>query len=243
MCSLPSRLDHLIYVVPDLEAALPAVEASLGVRPVLGGCHPEWGTWNAILSLGSDVYLELVARDPIHSAAVGSPVVDFGEEVLPPGGLFGVDRIRTPRLATWCVRVEGLADRSAAASRVGWNVGSFLEGSRERPDGTRVSWRISDPTGDREGGVVPFLIAWGKTTHPSRGIPGGIADSLTLQALSVEHPDPERIRRWLDVLELDVSVAEAPAPALVAVLNTPLGEVMHRSDAQVFPRSRTFDGS
>jgi hypothetical protein len=215
-------VDHLIYVVPDLEAALPAVEATFGVRPVLGGRHSEWGTWNALLSLGSDVYLEVVARDPVHAASAT---------------LFGVDRVRAPRLATWCARVEPLEDRATAAATAGLDVGPLLEGGRDRPDGTRVSWRISDPTGDREGGVLPFLIAWGTTPHPAGGVPGGIADGLTLENLSLEHPDPERIRRWLKVLELEVPVGEAPSPAMVVVLNTPLGEVLHRSDAPVFPLS------
>jgi hypothetical protein len=215
-------VDHLIYVVPDLEAALPAVEATLGVRPVLGGRHSEWGTWNALLSLGSDVYLEVVAPDPVHDASAT---------------LFGVDRVRAPRLATWCARAESLESRAAAASAVGLDVGPLLEGGRDRPDGTRVSWRISDPTGNREGGVVPFLIAWGTTPHPAGGVPGGITHGLTLEGLSLEHPDPERIRRWLKALEIEVPVRKAQAPALVATLNTPLGEVVHRSDASIFPLS------
>lgn len=239
-------VDHLIYVVPDLEAALPAVEATLGVRPVLGGRHPEWGTWNALLSLGSDVYLEVVAPDPVHAASVASRTVAGGElgETGEGGGrdlrlatLFGVDRVRAPRLATWCARAESLESRAAAAAAVGLDVGPLREGGRERPDGSRVSWRISDPTGDREGGVLPFLIAWGTTPHPAGGIPGGASLGLTMEGLSVEHPDPERIRQWLKVLELEVPVREAPAPALVAVLNTPLGQVVHRSDSPAFPLS------
>ncbi len=225
-------VDHLIYVVPDLEAALPAVEATLGVRPVLGGRHPEWGTWNALLSLGSDVYLEVVAPDPVHAASVASRTVAGGElgETGEGGG-------RDLRLATWCARAESLESRAAAAAAVGLDVGPLREGGRERPDGSRVSWRISDPTGDREGGVVPFLIAWGTTPHPAGGIPGGASLGLTMEGLSVEHPDPERIRQWLKVLELEVPVREAPAPALVAVLNTPLGQVVHRSDSPAFPLS------
>ena len=239
-------VDHLIYVVPDLEAALPAVEATLGVRPVLGGRHSEWGTWNALLSLGSDVYLEVVAPDPVHAASIASRTEagveagktgEGGEIDLRSATLFGVDRVRAPRLATWCARAEPLEGRAAAAAAAGLDVGHLLEGGRDRPDGTRVSWRISDPTGDREGGVVPFLIAWGTTPHPAGGVPGGAGHGLTLKGLSVEHPDPERIRRWLKALEVEVPVREAPAPALVAVLNTPRGKVVHRSDAPIFPLS------
>ncbi len=227
-------VDHLIYVVPDLEAALPAVEAELGVRPVLGGRHPEWGTRNALLSLGSEVYLEVVAADPTAGME--------GRRDAGPATLFGVDRVTGPRLATWCARGEALEARAAAAREEGLDVGDLLEGGRERPDGSRVTWRISDPRREREGGVLPFLIAWGATPHPAYGLPGGAADGLLLRSLTVEHPDPERVRRWMAALGLTVAVAAGPAPALVAILETPRGEVVHRSDAPLFPSSEATEG-
>lgn len=50
--ALPSRVDHLIYAVADLEAGRDTFEPMLGVRPVIGGRNPQYGTHNAQLSLG-----------------------------------------------------------------------------------------------------------------------------------------------------------------------------------------------
>jgi hypothetical protein len=218
----PQGVDHLVYAVPDLEEALPRVEAALGVRPVLGGHHPAWGTRNALLALGSQVYLELVGPDP-------------DREGPRPPTLFQVDRIREPGLATWCARAEALEARASSAAAAGVVLGPILEGGRTRPDGTRITWRLSDPQADREGGILPFLIAWGETPHPAGGLPGGARDGLLLQALRAEHPEPERLRRWFRALGVEIPVAAAPVPALVAVLQTPMGEVVHRSDSPAFP--------
>src|SRR5688572_14382246 len=57
------RLDHLVFVVRDLEASAASFEALLGRRRSWRGRHPLYGTVNLLYRLDT-AYLELLARDP-----------------------------------------------------------------------------------------------------------------------------------------------------------------------------------
>jgi Glyoxalase-like domain len=93
--------------------------------------------------------------------------------------------------------------------------------TRARPDGVVLHWRLT--SGQRPGdGLVPFLIDWGESEHPSSSAPAG----CTLVSLRGEHPEPGRIAAWLAALDLDLPLAAGPRPALYAELDTPRGRVM-----------------
>ena len=80
-----TRIDHLVYTVPDLATGIERIAGLLGTRPVIGGCHPTFGTHNALLSIGPETYLEIIAPDP----ALARPS---------RGRVFGMDDLCEPRL-------------------------------------------------------------------------------------------------------------------------------------------------
>ena len=216
MSSSTIRTDHLVYAVPDLAAAVERMATDWGVRPAMGGRHPN-GTHNALLALGAHTYLEIIAPDP----AQPDP---------PLGRSFGMDeRPGETRLITWAASTPDLDATRAAALAQGYDAGDVMNGSRLRPDGVQIVWRSTrwvpverswPPPGD---GLVPFLIEWGAgTLHPSTTSPGG----CTLVSLRAEHPAPTTIREMLAALGLDVAVTEGSVPALFAVIDTPKGERM-----------------
>jgi len=195
----PAAIDHLLYGVPELEAGMDEVERRLGVRPAPGGRHPAYGTRNALLSLGPDRYLEVIAPDP------GLPV--------PPRGIgFGLAGVTEPRLVSWALRHPEI---DAATELAG--LGRVEAGSREREDGTVLRWRLTDPYAERMGGVVPFLIDWGEAPHPAASSPEG----GRLIELRIEHPAPKEVRRALTTLGCGgATVCRGDAPGLVAVIRT-----------------------
>ena len=204
----PAAVDHLVYAATDLDEAVKELGGLLGVTAAPGGRHPSWGTRNALLSLGPRIYLEIVGPDP---------------QGPPPAGPrpFSIDSLETPRLVTWACRGENLDALVRTAGRAGVHLGEVQARSRQRLDGSLLSWKMTDALADREGGVVPFFIDWGLSVHPAGASPQGCA----LAGLRLVHPDAGRVSSALRLLGLDLVVETGPAPRLTAVLLTPRGEI------------------
>lgn len=209
MEELTSRVDHLIYGVPDLDRGVEEIERRLGVRPIAGGRHPQYGTRNALVALGPETYLEVMAPAP---------------ELDPPerGRLFGLDEREEAGLVTWALRSERIEALGARARERGVpGLGPVARGSRENVDGTVLSWRFTDPRAMPLGGVVPFLIAWGETPHPA----GSAPDAGTLVGMRFEHPEPATARSALRALGVEAAVEEGARPRLAATIRTGEGRV------------------
>ncbi len=203
-----AETDHLVYAVPDLEAAVDELEQTLGVRAIPGGRHKRWGTANALLALGPRTYLEILGPDPARP-----------DPAMPT--LLGIDQLAAPRLAGWAVGEQDLEGRRAWAARGSLELGEISEGSREKPDGSLLTWRLTAPDAGAFDGLVPFMIDWRDSEHPAIGSPKG----CTLVRLRGEHPEPASLRLMLGAMLVDMPVTEAPAPALIATLDCPKGRV------------------
>jgi hypothetical protein len=201
-------IDHLVYAVPDLAAAIDSFERGTGVRPAIGGAHEGLGTHNALVSLG-DCYLELIARDP------GQPEPDRPRP-------FGIDDLGAPRLVTYAVRpsaTESLGTLIGTARSHGFDPGTAVAMSRITPQHETLHWHLTFPT-DNGDGLVPFLIDWGTTPRPNTTAPGGVE----LVDFVLTHPDPARVGRARAALGLrEPAVVAGEEASLHATLCGPAG--------------------
>jgi hypothetical protein len=200
-------LDHLVYAVPNLDAAIDELQERTGVRPERGGSHPGRGTQNALLGLGVVMYLEIIGPD----AAQPGPAEPW----------LGIDESMSPRLATWAAKSPDIDAQVAHAKAAGYDPGPVVAGNRRRPDGSMLEWRLTvrpEPAGS---GLVPFLIDWGLSDHPSKAAPRG----CRLTSLSAVHPRAASVSATLGALRVSLTVVEGHPPALIAVLDTPRGSV------------------
>lgn len=205
------KLDHLVFVVPDLAAAIEDFERQLGIAPTFGGRHPGIGTHNAILPLLDETYLELMAIDP------DSP---------PPSRArpFGLDELAEPRLAAWAVRSRDIASDVDRSRERGFDPGLIVAMNREEPSGEVLHWKLSlDPRRFGEG-VVPFVIDWQTSLHPTSRAIGSTARCV-LSAFSAEHPEPDSIRSALESMHVALEVETGARAALKATLDGPLGHL------------------
>ena len=203
-----AAVDHLVYGTTDLARSVEEIHALLGVMPSPGGPHPGRGTRNALVSLGPNVYLEIIGPDPEQPAPARPR-------------MFELDTLASPRLLTWAARATDLARLHARAHRQGVPLGDVGSGSRDRPDGTLLSWQFTDPSTLIADGIVPFFIDWGSSPHPAASATQG----AWLAALRAEHPEPGRVEGMLRSLGLDLAVAPEPRPALIGVIDCPRGRV------------------
>ncbi|MFF4832899.1 VOC family protein [Streptomyces sp. NPDC001315] len=200
-------LDHLVLATPDLAATVADFTRRTGVAPAPGGVHVGRGTRNHLVGLGGTSYLEILGPDP--------------EQPEPTGPRpFGVDALAAPRTITWAISPSDLDAAVAAARAQGYDPGDVRAMSRRRPDGTLLEWRLTDGASAHPCGLVPFLIDWGASAHPTAsGLP-----VTPLLALSATAPDPDEIRSLLAALGTDLPLTQGPV-GLSFTLETPRGPV------------------
>jgi hypothetical protein len=203
------RLDHVVYAVPDLDEAAVRFRGEFGLDSTEGGRHERWGTANRIVPLG-DQYLELVA-------AVDEPVAAetaFGKGVLE----------RAARGGGWFTIAAVADDLDAVASRLGLEVGS---GSRTRPDGQTVRWRMAGLDDPRREAWMPFFLIWdiSDELHPRRARAGHGVLATGIAWVEVGG-DAERLRTWLGGDELPIRVSDGEPGIHRVAISTADGELV-----------------
>ncbi len=183
---MPTRLDHLVILVRDLEEAI-VDYGRLGFRVTPGGEHADGLTRNALVPFRDGTYLELVA---FVGPEDGRDNVWGWRGFLPGGGL--VD---------YCAASEGLRADVERLRGLGFGVEDLGEGGRRLPDGQEIRWRSAGIR--QEGRVLPFLIE--DLTLRERRVPGGPAadhpnGATGISRLEISTPDPGKASRDLDLL-------------------------------------------
>lgn len=208
MENLLKRVDHLVLAVPDLHQGMEQIFELTGVKPQIGGQHIGRGTWNALLSIGHDAYLELIAPDPKQGT---------GEA----GCWMGVDEIQEPTLIHWAAKVHPIHAVIERAKGQDFSFGKLSAGSRTRMNGQVISWTLTEPVKGEDGGLIPFLIDWEDSDHPAESLP----QRCRLIHLEGKHPKPEKINAQIALLNLTMKVNLGNRPQLLASIETPNGVV------------------
>jgi len=198
--------DHIILGARDLDEGVREFERRTGVRPVMGGAHPGRGTRNALASLGTDVYVEILAPQKDAPDPGPAAFLKAYAELTPIGW------------AAFVPDVEGARRRLAGA---GIGLSETQDGSRARPDGSLLAWKTFQVTKPEIAGM-PFFIHWGDgTTHPSQDSPAG----CRLQSLRIATPGARELASAFAAIGLTVPTERASTARMEVTLRCPAGTV------------------
>jgi len=196
--------DHILLGASDLEVGIRWVEERTGVRAKFGGEFPD-GSRNALLSLGTGHYLEIVAPYPAQAAAPDER---------------GLGQLSSPRIIQWAIHTEDIAAVKRLAEAAGIKTIGPQPGSRQRPDGKMLRWQVLGV--EQTTPLVPFFIQWESgSLHPSLDSPA----LGTAQSLSFETPQPEDLARLLHGVAIEADIRKSDSPRIVLVVQTARGKI------------------
>ena len=201
------RVDHIIVGIADLDRGVAELRQATGVTAQPGGVHPGRGTKNALISLGSGTYLELVAPsgEP-DSSGMAAYLASLPH--LSPGG--------------WALSAPDLGATIHRLESAGFSITGPIPGSRRQPDGGVLHWTTAHLVGDQTG-LAPFLIQWEPgSTHPSATSPAG----CQLTSVRLAAAAPERLRQLLALMGAPATVDSAPTSSMEFTLACPAGRVL-----------------
>ena len=195
------RIDHVAYAVRDLDDAAVRFRTEFGLDSVVGGRHAGWGTANRIVPLGEQ-YLEMIGVvDEAEAEAT-----DFGRSVLQ----------RTETGDGWFLIAVASDDVVLVGERIGLEVEA---GTRIRPDGEVLRWRMAGLEDPRREPWMPFFLTWDVpgSLHPGSARAGHGIRAEGIAWVEVGG-DPERLGAWLGDEELPIRVkSDEPGVRSVAI--------------------------
>jgi hypothetical protein len=206
--TIPKLLDHILIGSPDLDQGVAFVEERTGIRAAFGGVHPGAGTRNALLSLGKNRYLEIIAPDPAQPNTEDKRNLRSLEE---------------PVIVGWALHPGDIEAFAQSLKSEGVEVDGPKPGSRKRPDGRVLNWKTL-ALKDDAGGLFPFFIEWGTgSMHPSIDAPQG----CTLELFEAVAPDRSRVEleKRANQLDLDLKFSSGRTRHLHAIVTGPKGRL------------------
>jgi hypothetical protein len=192
------HVDHIMLGIADLDRGIRELESLTGVRAVYGGEHPHLGTHNALISLGPETYLEVIA--PRAGTTVSPDLADLAKlEHLTPVG--------------WAVSMPDVAALRARLAKSGIKTTEPRPGSRKTPSGAVLQWETAGIDSPLDN--APFFIRWSDPQlHPAKTSPAG----CTLLGIELDDPNAAELTRIDQALGFNFPIHNTTKPAMRVTL-------------------------
>lgn len=206
---MSKKIDHLVYCTQNIQEAIIDLESRLGTKVTIGGKHLNQGTQNALINLGGQCYLEILA-------------VDHHNNIKGPKWM-GLDVLQSDKLTRWAIKSEDIIQDSNILEAYNSEMGIVEIGTRKMIDGKILSWQMAMPLPYPEIDIVPFITDWSKSEiHPT----DTLHQSCEMIELNLNHPKPTTIQYLLTDLDVDIKIKQADRVFIEAIIQTPKGIVI-----------------
>lgn len=202
------NIDHVILAINNLDSGIIEIKRLTGIEPVYGGKHPDSYTQNALLSVGDNMYIEILApRNDLDSI----PVFFKNLNHLTPVG--------------WAMFSNDIEKTKNSIESIGFKLGDIIPGSRITAKGEKLEWKTGVITETNQETLFPFFISWNPNSiHPSQNAPLG----CTLKRLVLKSSKLDNLEKLLEGLNVSnhkIKVEPGNADQIDLVLETSKGEV------------------
>lgn len=195
---LKRKIDHFVYCVPDLEAAMESFEKMTGCQPVFGGYHTTQGTKNALVNLGYQCYLEFLA-------------IDKENKKITNNRWMGIDLIEKPTMTRWALKSSVIELESEILKEYNSDLSQVAGGQRKTPNGKMLKWKLTMPLFKPKVELIPFLIDWQNSdVHPTDNLP----NECEFVGLEFRTPHPQLLSNIFEQFSFDAKVIKAKEPEI-----------------------------
>lgn len=203
------KIDHLVYGVPDLEEGIAYFKKVLGVEAHMGGRHLNHGTHNALINLGAECYLEIIA-------------IDYNNKDVQAPRWMGLDLLLKPKLVRWSLKSEQLAQDCAILQTFNPALCTTTKGERKTTTGDLLAWQMTKPLASPEVEIIPFLLDWpAHSVHPTKNL------ALQAELLSIDfgHPNAVELQTCFEHLGIKATISASSEVTIQAQIRGALGAV------------------
>lgn len=145
------ELDHVVYFTKKAPVDIVKEITIEGIRPVVGGQHLQWGTFNALFYT-KDSYVEWLAVESLE-------VARNAKQPLVQQLLYDIDDGEGYK--SLCLRSDNLEESNNYFQKLGYRTTGVIPAERKTEDGRTVRWKmlfIKHQLGDSL--PYPFFIEW-----------------------------------------------------------------------------------
>lgn len=208
-------IDHILLGVDDLEKGINSFQELTGVEPRKDGRNAQLGTHSAIVNLGENMFLEIIAPDPEFDADTLDP--DLREYIY--DRLTGMEELAPLR---WAVGTSNLERTLVFMQRSRGRPSEIMNGSRQRGWGREQAWRwvrLISP----KSGVTPMVVQWAdENKRPQDRAPGG----CSLEAMHINTRNYKTLLGLSTTLQVETELEGSEDDSLRFELDCPNGEVV-----------------